>query len=315
MLSAIMDVGSNTIRLSLYEVDEVTHTFKQVLNKKAMVGLAGYIEKGRLSERGILRAADTIATHLRRLEDYNVDNVSAFATAVIRNADNRSDVLERLERETGVSIELLSGTEEALLGNFGALHCLDGPDGVSLDMGGASSELVVFEKRQARFARSLRFGSLTLFLGKVAGLFPTADEQRAICGYVQEQLTAQPELAGMCADTLVGIGGAARAVGKLADHIFNADEKTRHVEVAQMEEMLEILAHAGKPELLTVLQAVPDRIHTVVPGMLCVYTVAKFLHADALCVSRYGIREGYLCSRVIGETFERWDDDTVHPES
>ena len=66
--------------------------------------------------------------------------------------------------------------------------------------------------------------------------------------------------------------------------------------------MLARLSHAGKPELLSLLQAVPDRIHTVVPGMLCVYTVARYLHADELLVSRYGIREGYLCSRVIGET-------------
>jgi len=297
---AIIDIGSNTIRLVIFEVDRKNETFSQVFNKKIMAGLAGYVDEGSLSERGIHRAQEALESHLRRLRTNEADTVSAFATAVIRNAKNGEEVARLLEERCGIHIEILTAEEEALLGNFGALQAFGIPDGVTMDMGGASTEVVVFRDRKPLVAKSLPFGSLTLWLEHVEGLFPTGAEQREIRDFVEGPLFAIPGFSDLHIHSLIGIGGAARAASKLADHLYHDDTKTRRVETSQMHQMLARCSEMSKPELLDLVQAVPDRIHTVLPGMLCIYTAARLVHADELLVSPYGIREGYLCARVMG---------------
>lgn len=297
---AVIDIGSNTIRLVVFEVDMKNVTFTQVVNKKIMAGLAGYLRDGALTIRGIHRAQEAIESHLRRLQHYQVEEVFSFATAVIRSARNGKEVIEQFNDRYDLDIEILSGEEEARLGNLAALLALDVSDGVTVDMGGASTEVVAFSDRTPYLLKSLTFGSLSLWIDKVSELFPTADEQRLISEFVRGELLAIPGLEDVRCPTLIGIGGASRAVSKLADHIYHDDTKTRRVETTQMQEMLDRFSTIDKPELLDLVQAVPDRVHTVVPGMLCIHTLARLVHADELLVSPYGIREGYLYARLMG---------------
>lgn len=107
MLCAIIDVGSNTMRLTLYYYEQTR--FQPLLHKKAMAGLMGYVENGRLSDEGLRKAAEVLAEYRRILENFSIEEVHVFATAILRNIDNSDEALAYLQYQSGFDIELISG--------------------------------------------------------------------------------------------------------------------------------------------------------------------------------------------------------------
>ena len=107
MLCAIIDVGSNTMRLTLYYYEQTR--FQPLLHKKAMAGLMGYVENGRLSDDGLRKAAEVLAEYRRILENFSVEEVHVFATAILRNIGNSDQALAFLRDQSGFDIELISG--------------------------------------------------------------------------------------------------------------------------------------------------------------------------------------------------------------
>lgn len=302
MLHAIIDVGSNTIRLSIFDIGTQASKPVQIYNKKAMAGLAGYIDgDGSLSERGIKRAIDCIQSHQRKIVHFHVDTVSAFATAVLRNAANSTDAVRQIQEATGLDLQVLSGDDEARLGFFGAMHGLEASEGALFDIGGASTEIVVFEQRKPVFSTSLSFGSLSLFLSNVDGVVADLAEQACIRATVEDALEKLDGIRNYSFETVFGIGGSIRAAGKLSDALFHDGHKMLDIQLADMEAMLTRFGKPGREGLREILSVVPDRIHTVVPGMVCAHAVARKFNSSHIVVSPYGVREGYLFTHVIGE--------------
>ena len=139
MSVALIDVGSNTIRLSVYMI-EGDGSFERLLSKKITAGLAAYVDdEGALSPEGIdcaceaLRYLGTIVDHLQ------VDDVRVFATASLRNVTNSQEALAAIEQRTGRAVELVSGKEEALLGFSSFRHECSLDRGVLTDICGGSS--------------------------------------------------------------------------------------------------------------------------------------------------------------------------------
>ena len=122
----IIDLGSNTIRLCIYEVSCAAHEplrkkdIDTLLNYKVMAGLASHVEKGAMTEEGVKRAIKTINAHLRRASHFNCDRIDIFATAVLRNCSNSHKATAAIEEGIGQRICILSNEEEAHLGYLGA---------------------------------------------------------------------------------------------------------------------------------------------------------------------------------------------------
>lgn len=156
MKQAIIDIGSNSMRLTVYEV--AGETFKILFREKSMAGLAGYVEEGRLSPEGIARACSGLLEFRETLAALDITAVAVFATASLRNIFNTAEAVWAIQTATGFSVEVLSGTEEALLGYYGAgleVHCTSG---AFLDIGGGSTEVVVFDQGQPGSVRQLSDG-------------------------------------------------------------------------------------------------------------------------------------------------------------
>ena len=96
MKQAIIDIGSNSIRLTLYETDG--SNFKILFREKIMAGLAGYVEDGRLGSEGIECACEGLMNFRSTLETLEIDRVRVFATASLRNIANTAQVLPRPRR-------------------------------------------------------------------------------------------------------------------------------------------------------------------------------------------------------------------------
>ena len=141
MKCGVVDVGSNTIRLSIYHWER-DGSMKLLMNRKVMAGLAGYIQDGVMSDSGILVACRTLAGFRSLLDNFEIQDMYVFGTAPLRNIVNTEDALNAIEEITGFRVEVLSGADEAALSFRGAALGGRMPAGLLADIGGGSTELV-----------------------------------------------------------------------------------------------------------------------------------------------------------------------------
>ena len=164
MKCGIVDVGSNTIRLSIYHWEG--ETFKRLMNKKEMAGLAGYIKNGVLSDSGILVACRVLASFKTLLDNFGIGELHVFGTASLRNIVNTEEALDTIRAVTGLHVDVLTGAEEAAYSFRGATVGGGAPGcGLLADIGGGSTELVSYRDGQITSGCSLPMGSLSLFAG------------------------------------------------------------------------------------------------------------------------------------------------------
>ena len=297
MKCGIVDVGSNTIRLSLYQYDE--KNFRVLLNKKEMAGLAGYIKDGTLSSEGIAVACRILYNFRALLDNFDILELHVFGTAALRNIVNTEEALDAIRAATGVEVEVLTGAQEADLSFRGASWGNSSPDGLLADIGGGSTELVAFEGGKVVSGCSLPMGSLSLYTSFVDGLFPTREERRALRAHVGAELE-KARTKGLKRQELVGVGGTIRAVLRLCNDLSKTDPKNRVLKAESVRGLYKLLKKGDKDTLRQILRSAPDRVHTIVPGLIIFNTVLRAYEVDTIRVSTCGVREGYLLSRVMG---------------
>ena len=298
MKCGIVDLGSNTIRLSIYHWEG--RQFKLLMNKKEMAGLAGYIKDGVLSDRGILVACQVLSGFKALLENFDIRDIHVFATASLRNIVNTEDALDTIRAVTGVTVEVVSGSDEATLSFLGATVGGGAPaTGLLADIGGGSTELVAYEKGGITSGCSLPMGSLSLFTRYVTGLFPTREERHAIRDQVEAELERAKTQGVRCAH-LTGVGGTIRAAAKLCNDLSGADQNNRTIPAEEIRALYKDLKKGDQATLRQILRIVPDRVHTILPGLAILCAVLKSYGVETVLVSPCGVREGYLLQRVMG---------------
>lgn len=300
MKCGIVDVGSNTIRLSIYHWEG--QKFKLLMNKKEMAGLAGYIKNGLLSDSGILVACRVLAGFKALLRNFDIADLYVFGTASLRNIVNTEEALETIEAVTGIKVEVLSGADEAAFSFLGATVGGGAPgSGMLADVGGGSTELVAYRDGAITSGCSLPMGSLSLFTKHVSGLFPTKEERKAIRSDVREELE-KAKTAGLRCSHLTGVGGTFRAAAKLCNDLSGADPDNRIIPAGEIHALYKGLKKGDQDTLRQILRSVPDRVHTILPGLAILTAILDAYEVSTVSVSACGVREGYLLSRVMEGT-------------
>ncbi len=298
MVNAIIDLGSNTIRLCVYEHqgDEV----KSIFEKKEMAGLVNYVENEKLSNKGIDKACDILNRFLELLNNLSVaeENIHIFATASLRNIVNTKEVTDTIHNRTMHQVEVLSGEEEATLDFIGTTKCLDVEEGVIVDIGGGSTEIVLFEDNTIRYATSIPIGSLNMYVRNVKKIIPKKEEREMIRKTVTDHLSSL-EIKKEAYPTICGVGGTFRGISKLNNSIYNLPGCHIEIEASHIKAILASIKNSHKDTLAPILRNIPDRIHTIVPGMIIADTITDFFSSGNIIVSKYGLREGYLYERII----------------
>ena len=298
MKCGIIDVGSNTVRLSIYQWEG--RQFRLLMNKKEMAGLAGYIREGALSDAGIQAAGRVLTGFQTLLENFDISQVHVFGTAALRNITNTEEVLGALKRETGLAVEVLTGAEEAAFSFQGATVGGGAPaSGLLADIGGGSTELVHYENGTIRSGDSLPVGSLSLYTQYVSGLFPTKGERWDIRARVEEELERMEPSPVRCTH-LTGVGGTIRAAAKLCNDLAGADRSNCQIPAGELHALYKSLKKGDQAVLRQILRTVPDRVHTILPGLVILRRVLKRYKVETVTVSPCGVREGYLLQRVMG---------------
>lgn len=295
MKYAIIDIGSNSMRLTVYSVEKDSFTI--LFKDKTMAGLANYIEHGTLTEEGIRRAGTVLLSFAKTLEHLEITNISAFATASLRNVHNTHQATQELSDMVGFPIQVLSGEEEATFGYVGAMQDTDMDSGLFVDIGGASTELVEFEHSQVNQASSYPIGSLKLYRDCVKQILPGKGSYHRMEKALQRELGHLPSNDLPCGQ-IAAVGGSARAALKLARTVFQLPQTCRTVTAVQLDEVFALLRSDQRTVADLILKAAPERLHTLIPGLMILRHVVRTFEANEVIVSRYGVREGYLCQKV-----------------
>lgn len=122
--------------------------------------LGSGVSSGRLKEEAISRTASAVKNFAEAARSEGAEKVYAFATAAVRSAENGQAFVTRVKDLCGITVEVLSGEEEARCGISGALR---GGDGGIIDVGGASTEVIVQKNGQVLYAKSVNIGTVRLF--------------------------------------------------------------------------------------------------------------------------------------------------------
>lgn len=299
MIYAVIDIGSNTVRLSVYKVhgEKVTNLF----NEKEQASLKTYVKDGILSEKGIDRLVSTLKKFKAVVDNFeDIDELHPFATATIRDAANRTEILDRVKEEVGLDIEIISGEEEAKLAFIGASSYVEVSRGILTDIGGGSSEVVIIDQNKVIKSTSLSIGSLSAFNDYVDGLFLNKDEKKEIDTAVKDLLESN-KMYREEQELLCAVGGTARATLKFYNEYYNESSYNTVMDASKLNDMIKEFIEKEPRDILDAILAVkPDRVHTLLPGMVILNRLTKYFYCEKISISQTGVREGYVYNKLLG---------------
>lgn len=291
----VIDIGSNTIRLAVYKVENSSP--KPLFSKKFTAGLASYINKsGALSKKGIEKAVNTLKQFTPILENVNLSAVYVFATASLRNIRNSEYALKTISRRSGFDIQLISGEQEGILSFYGANLQSSLDSGLMTDIGGGSTELVFFENKTVKKSISFPFGSLSIYKKYVDDILPTEKEIKHILKAVREYTQNIQCLDGQ--QNICAVGGSARAILYICNHMLRLDSENTVISYDNLKYLLDLYKENSQKFAKEILKTAPERIHTLIPGLTVLYGICHRCGQPDIYVSPYGIREGYLRMKI-----------------
>lgn len=302
----VIDLGSNTIRLVVFQVEESSggarpwRSFEALVDESQVAGLSAYVREGSLAAAGVERAVAALRDELALARKLGCARTQVFATAVLRNCSNREEAVAAIEERIGCAVDVLSGEEEARLGFVGAT--LDEPieEGVLVDIGGGSTELTAIEAGRDALSLSIPQGCVSAYAQFVSMILPEPEEVRTIREAFKAHLEAAGVARSLKAETLYGIGGGVRAAAKMRCAMAGAGAAADSLGVAEVDEVLALLAADRSAFAHLAVKAAPDRLHALVPGCVMLRSLMGALGARTMRFCRYGLREGYLVERMLG---------------
>ena len=302
MLHAIIDIGSNTIRMAIYEI-EGEH-IDMLMKKKHMVGLASYLKDGVMQQEGIDKAVGVLQEFRSFLGSFRITDITAFTTAALRNARNSREAVEEIERRVGFSIQVISGDEEAEFDFIGATHNIAEDSGILADIGGASTEVVFFEERKIVKKVSLPMGSLMLHSKYSTDILPTSEECRKMREEAEQIFGEAVDFCGVSHENICGIGGTFKGAMALGNALFSMEISNTCMKAEKLREMIRRFQRDHEPgprDIAVLMKTVPDRMHTLLPGLVIADVLARNFSSDMIIYSDSGVREGYIYDRIIGK--------------
>lgn len=292
MKYALIDMGSNSIRLTVYNIDK--NTFKILFKEKVMAGLAGYVEHGRLTQEGIECACQSLQEFQNTLSLLEIERLSVFATASLRNVSNSIQAVEQIKNTTGIEVEIISGEVEAECGFYGSIYEGNFSEGLFIDIGGASTEIAFFSEHDIKKAVSMPIGSLKLYRDYVKKILPGDGARQEIENKIKDSFDDESFKDIPKHLQVICVGGTARACLKLCKELFGMPEESVSFTCEQLNLLADRLCKSDREAGQLILRYAPERIHTLIPGIMILTHLINLYNAEIITVSSYGVREGYL---------------------
>lgn len=295
----IIDLGSNSIRLVIIDIKQ-DRAHHQIENLKETVRLrSGTDATGVLTQQGMDYAIETIALFTKFCAARRVKHIIAVATAAVRRAPNRNEFIGRIEKETGIKINILSGAEEAYLGYVGLVNSIPETKGLMADLGGGALKLVGFENRLNQNSITLEFGALALMERFSLQDLPSAENLNALETYLDKSFSQIPWLNKYL--PVVGVGGSFRSLARVyRGHVNYLPDITDGItiptqSVGEIYHMLSKMSVAERREVPGLEMA---RADLSVTSVGIIYKLLQASGSDELLVSTSGIRDGLFFRHI-----------------
>ncbi len=314
---AVIDLGSNSWRLVIYSYGDGSgrEWWKQTdeLYESVRIG-SGLAATGALSDQAMDRGLETLAIfarfcHANRLAD---DDVHVFATSAIRDASNREPFLQRVREVTGYDVEVLSTADEAHYGYVAAVNSTTLSDGVVLDIGGGSMQLIQVRDRRERDVASFPVGAVRMTELFLSDGDPDRPARKKDLQRLRDHVMAELEQADWLTGhggRLVGTGGAVRNLAAAAQRAQFGSAGGTDIGIQgfvvgadALDQLVATLANLPVSERRTVPGIKPGRGDIILAAAVTLQTVVQQGGFAGIEATEAGLRDGiFLARTILGE--------------
>ena len=299
MRKAVVDIGSNSTRLLIAELQD-GHVTQELDRRTTVTRLgAGVDADGRLSDEGMERVFATLDEYRKAIEHHRAETGVAVLTSAVRDSSNGEQFAAEVKRRYGLEPHVLTGDQEATLTFLGATSERDPADRTPIlviDIGGGSTEMVIGSGHEASFHVSTQAGVVRQTERHLHGDPPTEEEQRALSEDVRSIIAAAvPSVQRQAVEHGIAVAGTATQLAAIAQELEPYDAARVHGYVLTADEAQRIGNRLGKlplAERREVAGLDPDRAPTIVAGALILAEVLKLFGLDRIEVSEHDILRG-----------------------
>ena len=304
MRLGVLDVGSNTVHLLVVDAHRGARPMP-AFSHKAELKLAAHLENGTsLSGPGESNLRGVVEEALRIAEDKGVEEIIAFATSAVREAENGEQVLARIRRQTGTQINVMTGNEEARLTFLAARRWFGWSSGrlLVIDIGGGSLEVATGIDEEPEAMASLPLGAGRLTRDWISTDPPSPQEVRRLRKHVRAEIAR--EMGGLlrqgAPDHVVGTSKTFRQLARIAGAAPSGEgpyvkRVLRHSDVAALAERLAKMTQSERAKLPGVSAG---RVAQLPAGAIVADAILDLLGVEAIELCPWALREGVILRRL-----------------
>jgi exopolyphosphatase/guanosine-5'-triphosphate,3'-diphosphate pyrophosphatase len=305
MRLAGVDIGTLTCRLLIADLP-ADGQLREIRSERRILRLGeGVDQTKQLSVAAMDRVIQCLKEWRRLIDAAQVDAVTAVATSAVRDATNRGEFLERMKREVGFEVELISGEEEARRTLLGIRSGL--PPGVTdvlaLDIGGGSTEFILDRPGQKPVVRSIDIGVVRLCERLLHHDPPKEDELSQAHEWVaKETKAAVSGMGNYQAATFVGTAGTITSLAAMAQKLPTYEPARIHnyqLQLSTIQELEQMLLRRKKADRTGLPGLEKGREEVIAAGAIIIRTIMETLGMSEVVVSDLGLREGVLLDLAI----------------
>lgn len=310
----IIDLGSNTARLLIVEMFTDGH-YMVVDELKESVRLGQDMDRdGFLKPKRIEETIKTLKMFKRLCDASGVDRIIAVGTAAVRRAKNQRSFLDEIQVTCNITVRVLSEEEEAILVYRGVINTMDIPKGLSLEIGGGSTKIIYYNRRNLLNYASLPFGAVTLtdlFSGD-----PTSEEAAShVEEFFTEQLKKLDWLREIDPETqMIGVGGSFRNLFKIAKLVRKYPLDTPHnykLATEDFTSIYDMLKALDVDKRKKIKGLSPSRADIMPAALAIIKAFVSYMGIEEFTIGGNGLREGLMINQAMPITMEKPISDVL----
>ncbi|ADL06901.1 Ppx/GppA phosphatase family protein [Thermosediminibacter oceani] len=300
MKAAVIDLGSNSVRLLVAEVGggKVTPVLKDLVTTRLGEGVA---DKGMLSQKSMDSTLEAVIEFKKRALSAGCERITAIATSAVREAKNGWEFMELIKQRAGIEVRILSGREEGELSFLGAKEGLGLKErALVIDIGGGSTELA-FGCEKVQLSVSLPMGAVRWTRSFLKSDPPEAkeitalrEEARSLLSDFKNRFESMKSPGGV---TAVGVGGTLTSLAAISLELKEYHWSKVHgcvLALKAMEEIAGRLCRLPSPKRKEIAGLAADRADIIPAGALIALEIMRFLELGSITVSESDLMEGIL---------------------
>ena len=283
---AAIDIGSNAVRLLIKSIDREAvqeKKIKKVMMLRVPLRLGfDVFSIGELSEKKADKLRRLMKAFRQLMKIYDVDDYRACATSAMRDARNGRTIIKKIEKDTGIRIEIIDGQEEARMIYNNHIECMEDRLGnyMYVDVGGGSTEINLLTNGELVWSVAYNIGTVRMLSNAV---------KEGTWQQMEEELMKVTE--GVAAINIIGSGGNINKLFRLAD---KKDKKLQRLPVSSLQTVYDVLKPLTPEERVEAFSLKQDRADVIVPAAEIFLKIAEVVHAEYIYVPVIGLSDGII---------------------